>query len=412
MPGRPFRGVIAYLRRVNEAPAPGTAGDSHLVERFVRQRDETAFAELVRRHGPMVLSVCRRVLRHEQDAEDAFQATFLVLARKAASIRARASVGGWLYGVAQRVAFKARSAAARRRQQERQPAAAAAPPDPAGEAARSELRPVLAEELGRLPEKYRAPVVLCYLEGRTNEEAARALGWTKGTVSGRLARARDLLRGRLARRGLALTGAALAAALAEEAPAAVPNLVSQTTARAAALGAAGPVSPAVVALTEGVLRAMFLSKLRTYGVVMLSLLMIGIPAGVLAYHALADEPKEPKKEPPPAARASDALEELLKQRAEVAREGLKVARQEFQAGVGTGEALAVWSRKVAEAELDRGNRQAGLAALEDHVARVKEWEKVTQARFDAGRVSPQDLAAARYARLDAEIWLARVKAKK
>jgi RNA polymerase sigma factor (sigma-70 family) len=409
MPGRPFRGVIAYLRRGNEAPAPGTAPDSHLVERFLGQRDETAFAELVRRHGPLVLSVCRRVLRQEQDAQDAFQATFLVLARKAAAIRNRASVAAWLYGVAQRVALKSRSAAARRRQQEQRPAAPALPPDPAAEAARAELRPVLAEELGRLPEKYRAPVVLCYLEGRTNEEAARELGWTKGTVSGRLARARDLLRGRLARRGLALTVAGLAAALAEEAPAAVPTPLSQTTARAAALGAAGLVSPAVVALTEGVLRAMFLSKLRTYGVVLLSLLMIGIPAGVLAYRALADEPT---KEPPPAARADDALEELLKQRAEAAREGFKAAQQEFRAGVGTGEALAGWSRKIAEAELDRGNRKAGLAALEEHVERLKELEKVTQARFDAGRVSPQDLVAARYARLDAEIWLARVKAKK
>jgi len=158
---------------------------------------------------------------------------------------------------------------------------------------------------------------------------------------------------------------------------------------------------------------MFLSKLRTIGVVLLALLAVGIPAGVLTYRALADEPKATKKEAGASAtKPGDALEDLLKQRAEVAREGLKAAQNDFRAGRGTGEALADWSRKLAEAEMDRGNRKAGLAALEEHVQRVKQLEKMAQRQVDAGIISARDLAAVRYTRLDAEIWLARVKAKK
>src|SRR5262249_26019760 len=158
------------------------------------------------RHGPMVLGVCRRVLDHAHDAEDAFQATFLVLARKAASIVARDTVGNWLYGVAYRTAHKARVAAARRRLKERQMSR----PEALDEDVWRELRPVLDQELNRLPEKYREPVILCDLEGQTRKEAARRLGWPEGTLSGRLSRARVLLAKRLARHGLTLSGGAMA----------------------------------------------------------------------------------------------------------------------------------------------------------------------------------------------------------
>src|SRR5262249_51919994 len=163
-----------------------------------------------RRHGPMVHGICRRLLGDGPDAEDAFQATFLVLVRKADSLRGYGSLGGWLHGVAVRVARKARVAAARRAFHEAQGTPMSARGDFAAVEWR-DLRPVLDEELGRLPEKYRAPLVLCYLQGKTHEEAARALGCPNGTVYGRLARARARLRTRLLRRGVALSAAALAA---------------------------------------------------------------------------------------------------------------------------------------------------------------------------------------------------------
>jgi RNA polymerase sigma factor (sigma-70 family) len=169
-----------------------------LVERFVQRQDEEAFAALVRRHGPLVLGVCRRVLHDWDDAQDAFQATFFVLARKAASLAKPEALGNWLYGVAFRTAVKARARAARRREYERQAGRATA--NPSSELARRDLWEALDEELSRLPEKYRAPLVRCYLEGKTNEEAARELGCPPGSMSGRLARGRELLRERLTSR--------------------------------------------------------------------------------------------------------------------------------------------------------------------------------------------------------------------
>jgi RNA polymerase sigma factor (sigma-70 family) len=188
-------------RRPAGAGAAGTASDTQLLRRFAAGRDEQAFAALVERHGPLVLSVCRRVLGTVQDAEDAFQATFLVLARKAGRLRDPGLLGNWLYGVASRIARKARAARAKRRLREKQPPLPTPyPAATAGEA--DDVKRVLAEELGHLPAAHRAAVGLCYLEGKTNSEAARLLRWPVGTVKGRLARARALLRDRLTRRGL------------------------------------------------------------------------------------------------------------------------------------------------------------------------------------------------------------------
>jgi RNA polymerase sigma factor (sigma-70 family) len=178
--------------------------DSQLLNRFVRQGEESAFATLVERHGPSVLGVCRRVLRNEHDAEDVSQGAFLVLARKADRLDWHASVRTWLCAVAYRLALNARGASTRQRSQE-SPADILTPDaDPVAVCERRELRSLLDDELHRLPEKYRAPVVLCYLEGKTNQEAAQLLGWPAGSMSRRLARARDLLHQRLSERGLAL----------------------------------------------------------------------------------------------------------------------------------------------------------------------------------------------------------------
>jgi RNA polymerase sigma factor (sigma-70 family) len=288
----PLSGVLRHVRRLVGGRPAEAATDGPLLEQFVRGRDEAAFAELVGRHGPMVLAVCRRVLRHEQDAEDAFQATFLVLAKKAGSVRRPEALGCWLYEVAYHVALRARAAAARRRQEERR-SDVMTQPDPMTEAAARELRAVLDEELHRLPAKYRAPLVLCYLQSRTNEEAARQLGWTKGTVSGRLARARGLLRGRLARRGLALAPVLFVPALAEgSAAATLPAALAGATTRAAVrfaaakTAAAAVASAPVAALTEGVLKTMFWTKLKAVTILALVLGLAGTGAGVLTHRVL------------------------------------------------------------------------------------------------------------------------------
>jgi RNA polymerase sigma factor (sigma-70 family) len=212
--------------------------DGELLERFLASRDEAAFEAMVMRHGPMVLRVCRDVLVDRHDAEDAFQATFLVLARRAVLIRNREALGAWLYGVAYRVASRAKLDAARRREQERRVADMAA----AGswdELAWQELRAALHEEIDRLPEKYRNPVVLCYLEGQSHEEAAHRLDWPIGTVKGRLARARDLLRDRLGRRDLAIHAQVCIQALTRDPAPPVPDALARSTVEAAVGFAAG-----------------------------------------------------------------------------------------------------------------------------------------------------------------------------
>src|SRR5437016_3858172 len=205
---RSMQGVIQHLRKAVLVRDGAGLTDGQLLTLFIERRDEAAFEALVRRHGPMVLGVCRRLLRNHQDAEDAFQATFLVLVRKAASVLPRGLVANWLYGVARQTALKARATVATREGRERQ---VATMPEPAGREQDlwCELQPLLDEELGRLPDKYRAVLVLCDLEGKTRKEAARQLRVPEGTVAGRLARARAMLAMRLARRGLVVSGGML-----------------------------------------------------------------------------------------------------------------------------------------------------------------------------------------------------------
>jgi len=261
------------IGQINRLFGPGTIGgltDGQLLERFTTRRGEaaeSAFEGLVARHGPMVVRVCRALLRDPHDVEDAFQATFLVLVRRAGSIGERDLLGPWLYGVARRVSLKARGLATRRRSREGGLGIVDDPPADLAEGPWLDLRPVLHEELDRLPEKYRRPVVLCHLQGLTHAEAAQELAWPVGTVSVRLARARKLLGERLTRRGLTATATLWAAGLAAEGTsAAVPQaLLRSTTLAATALTAGRPIAAGAVSavawkLAQGVSAMMFFSQ--------------------------------------------------------------------------------------------------------------------------------------------------------
>jgi RNA polymerase sigma factor (sigma-70 family) len=296
MANRQLGGVLHQLRRLILTRETSSLSDTQLLEGFCLRRDEAAFTALVRRHGPMVLAVCRRLLTDPCDAEDAFQATFLVLVRKAGVIGRPEQLGNWLYGVAYRTALKARSSNRRRRTQER-PLVDVPVEEPVAEVVWRELRPILDYELSRLPDKYRTPVVLCCLEGLTKRQAARQLGWPEGTLSTRLHHARQLLRRRLARRGLSLSAGATALALSPGlASAAVPvSLVSSTAKAATLFAASGAVPAAAAALMEGVLQAMCVSKLKVVTVVLVLAGFVGAGAGGFAYRSRAadgtgDEP--------------------------------------------------------------------------------------------------------------------------
>jgi RNA polymerase sigma factor (sigma-70 family) len=258
--------------------------DAQLLDRFRARSDlnssEAAFAGLMARHGPMVLGVCRRALRDPDDVADAFQATFLILVRKADTVRVEDSLGRWLYGVSRRVSVRAKLAAARRSAREvREIEFAAAP---AADADFDELRELLDEEIGRLPEKFRRAVVLCELEGCGHDEAARQLGCAVGTVKSRLSRAREKLRSRLIRRGVAPTAWTL---YVDSTSAAVPAKLIDTTFKAAIGSADGIVPPAVTLLIQGVLKAMLLKKLSTIAITVIASLALATSAGVWARQA-------------------------------------------------------------------------------------------------------------------------------
>jgi RNA polymerase sigma factor (sigma-70 family) len=263
------------------APGPELP-DRELLQRYLEKADEAAFAELVDRHGPMVLGVCQAVLHHRQDAEDAFQATFLVLARKASSIRRRDGLGSWLHGVAYRIARKARAKSARREVLEAKAIIPASPSSAADDLSWSEARALLHAELAALPECFREPLVLCYLQGLTQDEAAGRLGWTAVTLKGRLQRGRRLLRRRLERRGLGLAAALAATLLTDHAPAAPlsPALVAATL-RAALPEAGETASSTVVALAGDYLGPLVPGKFHAFALGLL--LAVTLTGGVALF---------------------------------------------------------------------------------------------------------------------------------
>jgi RNA polymerase sigma factor (sigma-70 family) len=295
-----MRQVVQYLRRLAGGVAKADS-DAQLLREYAATRAEEPFATLVRRHGAMVLGVCRRVLGAGGDADDAFQATFLVLARKAGADGWRESVGGWLAEVAYRVASKHRVARARRAVHEQEAGRGRGAVTEENPALR-EVQQILDEELDRLPEKFRLPVLLCCLQDQTTDEAARQLGWSFATVKGRLQRGRERLRERLRRRGVALPAGVLATVLAEGVVRGVPPALVQTTVDAAV---SGTQSEPVAALVKGAIATTVWNKVKTAVIVLAAVGLVGLGAGLGDFrttpvHAVAVPENPPVAEKPPA----------------------------------------------------------------------------------------------------------------
>jgi RNA polymerase sigma factor (sigma-70 family) len=414
--------------------------DGELLDRFRTSRDEggeRAFEALVTRHGPMVMAVCRKILDDPTDVHDAFQAAFLVLARRAGSIRKRESVGSWLYGVAVRVAARGRVASIRRRIRDRRTTAAAGTVATVGVESRSiqgidrdEGAAIVHQEVDRLPEKYREPIVLCYLEGLTHDEAAVRLKWPVGTVRSRLSRARDTLRSRLARRGVtapSTLGAMAAWILLDEAAtsatasAALSSPVAASLARSAsrfAIGqpaTTGSLSVVAMRLAQGVLTTMMLKKLTIAGCLVLSLGIAGVGGGAL----LLRSSRAQEAKPAPAAASGQAtktttfevakpddIEPLLQQLLEASRKRVEAQRSFYVEGRIT---------------LDRYiDACAGLVKVELLAAKTEPERQVTRRRYldllsqtekreadelETGRSTEADLAEARQRRLEAEVQM-------
>jgi RNA polymerase sigma factor (sigma-70 family) len=298
MTRRQLSPVLRHLRRLVGPPAQDGVSDAQLLDRFVAQNDEAAFELLLWRHGPMVWGLCRRILPNFHEAEDVFQAAMLVLARKAGSINKKRSLASWLYKVAFRIALRARADSSRRfrfeKQLERWPARVVNFDSDNG---CTELRPLIDEGLDELPEKYRAPVVLCYLQNKTNEEAARLLRWPIGTVKTRLAKARELLGRWLRRRGVVLSAAGLASALIPStSQAMMPAGLLSATLKSAMLVSAGSFGAAAISvrtllLMEGTMKAMFWTKMKIVTAVVLFAGVAGSGAGMISYRTwAADQP--------------------------------------------------------------------------------------------------------------------------
>jgi RNA polymerase sigma factor (sigma-70 family) len=293
MPTRQLCEVVQHLRSIVLLRSTADLTDDQLLQEYCRQRKEAALAAIVRRHGPMVWGVCRRILCNCHDAEDAFQATFLVLIRKATSIAAPELLANWLYGVARQTALKARAMSAKRMAREKQLTDI---PEPAtnDKGLWNDLRPLLDREIGCLPEKYRAAIVLCDLEGQTRAQAARQLGVPDGTLGARLARGRVMLGRRLARHGLGACGGVLAAMLAQHAESAPCSIMFSAIHKACLYrtgqpAVAGAISVRVIALTEGVLKSMSMMKVKIAGAFLLAIVLAGVGAGALGQSAATQQ---------------------------------------------------------------------------------------------------------------------------
>jgi RNA polymerase sigma factor (sigma-70 family) len=331
--------VMQHLRRTALLQDRAGLTDAQLLGRFIEHRDDAAFATLVRCHGPMVWGVCRRLLS-QHDAEDAFQATFIVLIRKAASVLPRERIANWLYGVAYQTALQARRTAARRRAREKQVAELLEPAVLEQNLCR-DLQPLLHQELSCLSDAFREVIVLSDLQGKTRKEIARLLGLPEGTVGSRLARARAMLAARLSRRGLALPVGTLAAVLSYDiASAGVPPSLVSSTIQAASQLVSGQaainsvISAKVIALTEGVLKAMFLTKSKiAVAVALLVVVLTGGSGLIYQSQAAQENPGKARQEltiaraDDPSSEKGDKLAELQRRVGELEKQVISLANE-------------------------------------------------------------------------------------
>ncbi len=321
MAGTRHSSILQYLRKILADPAAAGVSDVELLRRFVDQRDEAAFELLLWRHAAMVLHVCRQVLGDEQIAEDAFQATFLVLARKASSISRREALGSWLYRVAHRIALKVWAERRKRASLERELDDRELP-TPADCTETREQRRIVAEEVDHLPAKFRAAIVSCYFESKTLEEAAQQLGWPRGTVASRLSRGRELLRRRLIRRGVSLSAAILTPCLSAQTSAGLTGLISVTLRTMKLITASSAIAPSIAALAEGALQTMYWTRLK---IVMIVVLLAGLGGLGTTFWAAAPMQADPPRESVPNTDASGRGG-----KAEASKEADKMARNKVQ----------------------------------------------------------------------------------
>lgn len=310
-----MRRVVQHLRRAALADNAEALSDDHLLECFIARQDEAAFEALVRRYGQLVFGVCKRILRHHEDAEDAFQATFLILARKAKSLRARDLLGNWLYGVAYRTSLRTRAMTARRRKKEQRAARSSACMEPPQDDAAA----LLDEELNRLAERYRLPVILCDLQGTSRKAVADDLGIPLGTLSSRLAFARKRLALRLSRRGVTLGVVA-----AVSVPPGLAHSTAQAAMSFAAGKAAGLLSAQALCIAEGVLKAMYVLKLGKALTIAVGILVLLSTSRQLVLPSSAEEPPAPRSSAPPApatvAQAGPRVTEVIDQALQAAND--------------------------------------------------------------------------------------------
>lgn len=430
MDDRGIASVLAYFRR-QAVPGADVAPDCELLRQYVETGNETAFETLVRRHGPMVYGVARRVLRDGHAAEDAFQATFLALARKARSLRSHAAVGGWLYRVALRAALRAKP----------QPAATPVQrtsADPAMDAEWSELRTILDEEIDKLPDRFRLAVIACYLRGRTADEAAREFGCPRGTVLSRLAAAREKLRFGLSRRGYAMSMAGLTAGLTgEAAKTALPASLTALALKAALPGAV--LAPTVTTIAQGVLHAMWITKVKVAVITLATVGLLGVGAGryfgpgpavAVAPQTQVPVVQEPKPAPPSAPAAKNKGEPetrfegieneiefvksdtpartLMSDRFQAATRELRLRFQEFNAGRGTLDILFGAAARFRDSGLDRAaNKEARIKVLERYATLTNDIMNLNKERFMVGAIKEQDYQQTQYYQIDAQLRLMR-----